>query len=407
MKQDILLPIVSRKYNLSYIIFDEDFKILDFSLNMREFVEDDLKIELNTDIRDIFWEFVGLENDLKNLVDLKKRYIHIPLISRNSLFYDINIELCEISNNKVFIAMFSKQLSNSLNYLKTIQKINQNNLEKYYKEESKQKYYNLINEKLISFNINHLGNITKVNNACSFFLGVDKQALIGKHFSNYFFSRENKVNISANSHIFRAINFANKEIFFHADIIPISSKPKSEKIVICQDITYLKKIETELEYVVNHDSLTGLPNRLFLKKKLESCIERYNKDKEIFAICFIDLNKFKEVNDTYGHHVGDMLLKHLADVLQGVVRENDVVARLGGDEFIILLKNLDSIEYLDRTINRIKEVSKNSPMHYNEKLTIEISFSFGISVYPYDGNDIDTLIDIADKNMYESKKRAF
>ena len=115
-------------------------------------------------------------------------------------------------------------------------------------------------------------------------------------------------------------------------------------------------------------------------------------------------DKFKKVNDEYGHHVGDMLLKHLGEVLSDIIRDEDTIARLGGDEFVILFEHLESLEYLNLTLKRIEEISKKSPLYYNEDLTIPLSFSLGISIYPKDGDNIEDLLHHADEKMYEDKK---
>lgn len=115
-------------------------------------------------------------------------------------------------------------------------------------------------------------------------------------------------------------------------------------------------------------------------------------------------DKFKKVNDEYGHHVGDMLLKHLGEVLSDIIRDEDTIARLGGDEFVILFEHLESLEYLNLTLKRIEEISKKSPLYYNEDLTIPLSFSLGISIYPKNGDNIEDLLNHADEKMYEDKK---
>lgn len=327
-------------------------------------------------------------------------------MSRNELFYDINLELCKIEDNQYFIAMFSKQLNNSISYLDSIKKINEDNLRNHYDKSVSENYYNLINKKLISFHINNLGMITKVNSACIYFFGLSEDNFIGKHFSDYFLSRQIKSKNSFIDNILRAKNKNSEEIFFHADIIPLDNNQNSDKIVICQDITYLKKIESELEYASNHDSLTGLANRANLEKNIEELISKCEITKDIFAICFIDLNKFKAINDTLGHHAGDMFLKHIADILRSGVREDDFISRLGGDEFVVLIKNLESLEFLDKAISRLKTIASKSPLYYNEKTILEVSFSFGVSIYPYDGEDIETLLSVADKKMYQDKKRS-
>ena len=408
MLTGLILPIICNKYNISCILFKKDFKIVEFTDNLKDFLSVSDELSINKDVRDSFWEFVGLEEKLEELYDNKKNYLHIPMLIKKDIFYDINIEtFITKDNKKLFIAMFTRQSSHSLSYSKMIQKINQENLKYEYEKQSIQNnqiYFNLINQKLISFHIDLKGIITNVNKACLDFFGLEETNMIGEHFSKFFFSREIKISFSEVSNILRAVSLGGIDIFFHADVIPVKlDKNKSENIVICQDITHLKKIESELEYAVNHDILTGLPNRLMLTKKIEELILKNKKIKKPFALCFIDLNKFKNVNDEYGHNVGDMLLKHVGEVLSNIIREEDIIARIGGDEFVILFEEFESEEYLDKTLKRIEKISKKTPLLYNENLTIPLSFSLGVSIYPKDAEDMETLLNIADEKMYKNK----
>ncbi|BAK73800.1 sensor domain-containing diguanylate cyclase [Arcobacter sp. L] len=405
----LILPIICKKYNISCILFSKDYKIVEFTDNLKDFVSDTKKLFVDGDIRDSLWELVGFEEKLQELYNGKKNYLHIPMLLKKDVFYDINIETCKTEKNeKLFIAMFTRQSNLSMSYLNIIQKVNHENLKYEYEKENienSQNYYNLINQKLISFHINQKGIITEVNKACLSFFGLEKSIMIGKHFSNFFFSREVKVSSTEVSNILRATNLNGIDVFFHTDIIPVKSeKNSSQNIIICQDITYLKKIESELEYAVNHDSLTGLPNRLMLRKRIEECILKSKDTKESFALCFIDLNKFKSVNDEYGHHVGDMLLKHIGEVLSSIIREGDIIARIGGDEFVILFDHIESTQYLDLTLKRIDSISKKNPLYYSEDLIIPLTFSLGVSIYPNDGEDIESLLNHADEKMYKEKK---
>jgi diguanylate cyclase (GGDEF)-like protein len=406
----LILPIICKKYNVSCILFTEDFEIVEFTDNLIDFTNDSKSITVNSDIRDFFWEFVGLEEKLKDLNINNKDYLHIPMHSKRDIFYDINIELCYFETNKVFyIAMFTKQSKLTMDYIQAIQLINQENLlYENQKEDIKNNeiYFNLLNQKLISFHVSEKGIITEVNEACMTFFGLNQSDMMGSHFSKYFFSREVKISSTKVGNILRARDLNGVDIFFHTDIIPmkLTNNNAPDNIIICQDITYLKKIQSELEYSVDHDSLTGLPNRSMLMKKIENAILKSKNSKEFFALCFIDLNKFKKVNDEYGHHVGDMLLKHVGEVLSDIIRDEDTIARLGGDEFIILFEHLKSLAYLDLTLKRIDEISKRNPLNYTEDLTIPLSFSLGVSIYPRDGENIEDLLNHADEKMYEDKK---
>ena len=124
-----------------------------------------------------------------------------------------------------------------------------------------------------------------------------------------------------------------------------------------------------------------------------------------FALCYIDLDNFKPVNDAYGHHAGDMLLKHISSILLNFVRDIDTVSRIGGDEFIILLKHIENEEHLKGILKRINELASDNPLHYSEDDSIEFSFSLGTSLFPKDAQSAINLLNVADKAMYKVKRQ--
>lgn len=411
MLSELVLPIICKKYNITCILFSEDFKVVEYSKDVEALTNIDEKLEKDRDIRDYFWEFVGMENEFASLFTENKKNVHIPMVYKNDSYFDIDIETCEIEENKkLYLAIFTKQTKFSANYTEMIQKINKETLLFENKKDNfrvSEEYLNLINKNLISFHVDQDGIITEVNEACSFFFGFVENEMLGHHFSTFFMTRNTDDNFNAtDSKILRASDSNNVDVFFHADVIPISSKGKIyENIIVCQDITYLKRVESELEYAVNHDSLTGLPNRTFLLNRIEKLISKSKRKNLRFALCFIDLNKFKEVNDTLGHHAGDALLKHIGDILSSVVRDCDVVARIGGDEFIILFENLVvDDESLVSTLKRIEHLKESKPLQYTEDITIPVRFSLGLSLYPENGSDVESLMAYADKKMYDVKR---
>ena len=412
MLSNLVLPIICKKYNITCILFSLDFKVMEFTGDIKELTNNKETICVDKDIREYFWEFVGMEEEFESLLVKKDEHLHIPMIFKNDIYFDIDIELCELENKKFYVAMFTKQTRFSANYADTIRQINHETLdfEKNKKEnDAKKHYYNLINQNLISFHVNENGTITEVNEACSFFFGLLEEDMLGHHFSTFFASRDsNDGIIEPETKILRAIDVNEVEVFFHVDVIPIGNEQEvSENIIICQDITYLKRVESELEYAANHDTLTGLPNRALLLKRIESLIEKNKEEELTFALCFIDLNKFKSINDNLGHHAGDMLLKHIGEVLLSVVRDCDTVARIGGDEFIILFENLGTNEnFLSSTINRIQELKDEKPLKYTEETVIYFDFSLGLSIFPENGQNVKTLLNHADKKMYAQKKKS-
>ncbi|BDT79233.1 hypothetical protein PKF032_11210 [Polynucleobacter yangtzensis] len=159
-----------------------------------------------------------------------------------------------------------------------------------------------------------------------------------------------------------------------------------------------------LQKVANHDSLTGLPNRHLLLDRLGQAIASSNRNKTHFALCFIDLDGFKPVNDSYGHDAGDFVLKEVGIRLTACVRENDTVARLGGDEFVVILVDIDASADLNATLDRIL-ASIKKPIAIPEGVDVGISLSMGVTIFPEDSGGPEELLNHADEAMYLAKKR--
>lgn len=164
-----------------------------------------------------------------------------------------------------------------------------------------------------------------------------------------------------------------------------------------------EKSEALIWQQANFDALTGLPNRRMFQNRLEQGIKKTKRSGLPFALMLFDLDHFKQVNDTYGHGTGDILLKDTAMRLSSCVRETDFIARLGGDEFIVILYELENPKVVERVAHKI--LSKLAePFQINNEVAY-VSSSIGIAFYPENGNDIDTLLRNADQAMYASKKR--
>jgi len=158
--------------------------------------------------------------------------------------------------------------------------------------------------------------------------------------------------------------------------------------------------ESALKKLAYTDSLTGLNNRHQLYLLAEQAMKTAARENTTLAVCYIDIDKFKDVNDKYGHHLGDELLKKMAKILLKNTRKSDIVARIGGDEFILIFANI-TIEHAKYLLNNIHhELSK--PMTFDE-INVSISISAGISMYPENGDSIDDLLKHSDGNMYHHK----
>ncbi len=179
-------------------------------------------------------------------------------------------------------------------------------------------------------------------------------------------------------------------------------------IETARDITSHLKVQDELreqkdilDYQAHHDALTGLPNRVLFNDRLEQLIEKSKRSNSRFALLFIDLDHFKEINDSLGHAVGDEILKTITSRLKETVRDEDTVSRLGGDEFLIIIEELSQTQDASLVATKILEVL-SKVIDINENL-LYVSSSIGISVYPDDGQSSQDLLKYADSAMYKAK----
>jgi diguanylate cyclase (GGDEF)-like protein/PAS domain S-box-containing protein len=173
-------------------------------------------------------------------------------------------------------------------------------------------------------------------------------------------------------------------------------------IAVFTDISQIKQSQEKLDHLAHHDPLTGLPNRLLLNARLEQAIHRANRKKSQLVVIFLDLDRFKHVNDSLGHMVGDKLLLEAAERLNCAVREDDTVARIGGDEFVLLLEDTHSTHDVTIIAEKIIKSFKR-PFELNDN-QVSVTASLGICLYPDDGEDSHTLLRNADAAMYQAKE---
>gem|GEM_PF-746132 len=172
---------------------------------------------------------------------------------------------------------------------------------------------------------------------------------------------------------------------------------------VISDITQRKEAERKIHYLAHYDTLTGLPNRTLLRDRMEQALAQARRDKSLVAVLFIDLDRFKNVNDSLGHAVGDRLLSEVSRRLQRETRANDTVSRQGGDEFIVLLKDVvESNEAAQVSAKLLAALGEPYRVGNHE---LHVTPSIGISLYPNDAEEIDELIRNADAAMYQAKDR--
>jgi diguanylate cyclase (GGDEF)-like protein len=163
-----------------------------------------------------------------------------------------------------------------------------------------------------------------------------------------------------------------------------------------------REAEEVMQHMAYHDTLTGLPNRKLFFDRLTMAMAQADRDKENVAIVVFDLDRFKDVNDTYGHDVGDLLLKAYTERLTGVLRKTDTIARFGGDEFVLILPKFKDVHGVSTAADKIIGTCQK-PFTLNGH-SLCATMSMGISIYPDDGRDADTLLKNADIALYEAKE---
>lgn len=201
------------------------------------------------------------------------------------------------------------------------------------------------------------------------------------------------------------INRKNGEAYigiFKVDIVMDSAGALECYIVIFSDITLLRVKQKELENLAHFDTLTSLPNRTLLSDRLHQAMASSLRRQLSIAVLYLDLDGFKNINDTYGHNVGDKLLIDVSHRMKSVIRDVDTLARIGGDEYVAILVDLDSEHECIKMIERILRVCAE-PMLFHGNL-LQISTSIGVTIYPKDNADSDHLIRHADRAMYEAKR---
>jgi len=180
------------------------------------------------------------------------------------------------------------------------------------------------------------------------------------------------------------------------------SEQTNESMWMLADITLMKQHEAEIVRIAYHDILTGLPNRLLVEDRLKQALAQAERNKHMLAVCYLDLDGFKPVNDNYGHQAGDLLLKEIALRMQMTVRANDTVGRFG-DEFVLLLTDLEAIEEYQMIVERLA-TAINQPISINETRRVKVGVSIGITLFPTDSDDPDILLRHADQAMYQAKQ---
>ncbi|MGA2780531.1 MAG: EAL domain-containing protein, partial [Smithella sp.] len=265
------------------------------------------------------------------------------------------------------------------------------------------------------FEVDLTGNFTFCNDSMSRLTGCSKEELLGVNYKQFIneetakevFQAFNKVYSTgepAKGFNWRIIGKNGFERYIEASVS--LKKDSSGKLTgfrgIIHDITERKQIEQQINYMATHDVLTGLPNRLMFSQLLNHAIRTAQRHKRQLAVFFIDLDRFKAINDSLGHEAGDRLLKEIAKRFKKSLRSVDVVSRLGGDEFVILIEEVNELSQISNIAHKLL-IATIKPMVLTGE-ECRITASIGISMYPKDGTDEQSLMKNADMAMYFAKE---
>lgn len=191
------------------------------------------------------------------------------------------------------------------------------------------------------------------------------------------------------------------EISAHWSVDPKNQIPYVEGIL--SDVTERRCAELDLQRRATRDCLTGVFSRGSFYEKLTSVLANARYEKSTFAVLYLDLNDFKNVNDTHGHHSGDIVIKELVERINAQIRDSDVFGRIGGDEFCIVLDNVSSACDVDTVIRKIHRVAE-APIRLNDETSVSVGLSVGMAMYPEDGDTPEVLLQRADQAMYREKR---
>lgn len=198
------------------------------------------------------------------------------------------------------------------------------------------------------------------------------------------------------------VSIGRRVMLLNARQIQRSTGEERGILLAIEDITERKKMEQELKRMAYHDPLTGIANRMLLLDRLNMALYQADRHQNKVALMMLDLDKFKDINDTLGHYIGDLLLQAVAKKLTGILRKGDTVARFGGDEFVIVLPEQKDHKTALHVVLKIIEGFRKA--FVIQKHLLIVTSSVGLSLYPDHGKDVDTILKTADSAMYQAKQ---
>lgn len=366
-------------------------------------------------------ELIGMNHrqfqDEKRARDMRKIFIELYKTGQSIRLLDV--EIIKQDGNKVFnetsVSLIRDKEGKPIGFRGISRDVTKRRQMEETIRQSEERYRTIIEEmEEWYFETDLAGNIIFFNDAFARSLGYSQKNLIGLNYRTLTGEKQGKELYEIFHQVYETgeptknlpYEFTRPDeviTFFELSIFP--KLDREGKVFgfrgVGHDITERKRTEEQLNYIATHDLLTGLPNRMLLMDRLQMAIAQTKRNDQKLAVMMLDLDHFKNVNDTLGHMSGDELLKEIALRLTGRLRQNDTISRLGGDEFIILLPVIESTEDAVEVAKIVLE-SFEQPFICNDH-TISTSISIGIAIYPDDCQDMDSLLKNADMAMYYVK----
>ncbi|MBK0007524.1 MULTISPECIES: bifunctional diguanylate cyclase/phosphodiesterase [Priestia] len=322
-----------------------------------------------------------------------------------------------ISNREVTveITVMAVAIEETVEYMLYIRNMTQEREAEKTLIEAKNRYENLFYSSPLAIMVHREKEVVSVNDAMIQLLGVSEDQLVGKSLYD-FFSSEQVPDIKKGLKAvkdrkdeprpplaqLKMFNALGKELFLEVKSTLIQINGETLFQTVTRDVTEQKKAQESLQYMAFHDMLTDLPNRSMFSNIVEKSIDSAAASGKKLHFLFLDLDRFKQVNDTLGHHAGDQLMLQVVDRMKSCLRNQDVLSRFGGDEFLVLLH--------DRTDEEVKKICQS----LNDCLStpfvvlsrdVYLGVSIGVSLFPKDGSSLEVLVRHADLAMYEVKKQ--
>jgi diguanylate cyclase (GGDEF)-like protein/PAS domain S-box-containing protein len=408
-----ICKIIVNKHNLEYIIVNREFKIEEFSDSIDIFCNAILLY--GDDIRESFYELIGYEKQLHKLLSGEISHFELKSIKKAGLYLDF---FAQRVNGEHIMFLF-EDITRSKLYEQALMQ-NRNMHELLTKEISQKsillnRYQKAMEEGMPIVHLSQDLLFSNINKSFSDLSDYRIDEVSGRSFFSILYSsREHTVDKNElsstlekgfiyNTHTYIYAK-ENRKLYVNLTFVPVldDSTRLQEVILFVQDLTLQQQTREKYERLAIRDPLTGLYNRYGYEINIKNLIKKTKENAGELALMFLDLDGFKSVNDTYGHHIGDALLQAVSQRLKNILREHDILARIGGDEFVVLIqtsKESISVENIAKKI--LKSIGS---IYFIENHDITIGVSIGIARYPKQAQNEQELTRQADAAMYQVKK---